>query len=1081
MKNLILTSILFLFISCNNDKVDSKTDLLLKNVESSFSGIDFKNEVVENQLANYKNFEYVFNGGGVAVGDINNDGLEDIYFSSNQGSNKLYLNKGNLKFEDITESAGVEALDGWKFGVNMVDINRDGLLDIYVCRSGWPNIDSKLRENLLYINKGNNEFVESAKSYGLNENSYSIHSSFFDYDNDGDLDCYITAHPVKYNLSVEERMEYQKNPPRDQEDKFYENVNGTYKEVTYEKGLKSYGHGLGVVTSDINKDGYVDIYVTNDYRVPDYMYINQGDGTFKNEIHTRLGHMSFFSMGVDIADINKDGYEDIFVTEMLPTDYKRSKTNMASMNVPEFENMLRQGLGYQYMHNTLQLNRRGEKFSEISQLSGVNKSDWSWGCLLDDLDNDGKRDIYVANGYKRDYMNQDYIKEVSRLATVNNNKLDLETMNSVYKSFKPQNAIFIQSDDYKFKKQSKSLTDLKATNSQSIASADFDNDGDLDIVINNLDEVATLLENKSSNNYIQIDLKPIAPGLDYNAKIYLTTDSVVHYFEFKPVRGYQAKVSDIITFGLGETESINSIRVEWLNGKESIVKDVKANQRIEIEQKNSLSKTDEPSITNVYNFNNSDLLTPAFLSKELVFDDYKNQVLLPHRYSRMGPFMSKGDADGDGKEDIYVGGARGFEGQLYLQTAEGYKLKRNPDFSQGKEFEDMGSVFVDFDNDGDQDLYVVSGGNELKAKDKVYKDRLYINDGNANFSISSGLIPEIPTSGSCVIKGDIDNDGDQDLFVGGRIFPNHYPLPTPSMLLMNQNGKYVDMASKFDLDMLGLITDAVFSDVNKDGLKDLLVVGEWIGVKVFLNSKTGFKKSNSELEASTKGWWKSIQAVDLDGYGDDDYIVGNKGLNSKYSASHDNPFYVYSADFDNSGTYDMFLAKTLKEDKRLVPVRGRQCSSEQMPGILDKFETYADFADANLDEIINIDENTVKYEANQLGSVVLENINGALSPKLLPVEVQFSEVNSIVVRDMNNDGLKDLILAGNNDDTEAETSKTDASIGSILINKGDLNFEHVPDHMTNLNLSGNVKDMMLIGNHLLVSKNMGKLESFVIQ
>ena len=1073
----------------NSTKNDSNFQLFSKIVNKD-SGIDFSNNITENKEKNYFNFEYIYNGAGVATGDINNDGLVDIYFIGNEVPNKLYLNQGDFKFKDISKPAEVVGSYGWQNGVTMVDINNDGWLDIYVCVGGWMK-ESNKRKNLLYINQGASNrlyFKEQAAEYGLDETGYSLQSSFFDFDNDGDLDVYITNHPIAFNLSLPERLAKRTNPDEFSRDKLYRNNgNNTFTEIGKQAGIINYGHGLGIVTVDIDKDGWQDIYIANDYKEPDYLYMNNGDGTFTDRIKEMTGHIPFNAMGVDIADINNDGWEDIFTTEMLPKDYKRSKTNMASMDVKTFEGMLALGLHHQYMHNTLQLNRGNNYFSEIGQLTGMSKTDWSWSCLLSDFDNDGYKDIFVANGARRDIFDKDYKKIADKKAAQNNRGLSLEELYEIMPATKLQNFIYQNNGDLSFtdKKTDWGLSDLTVT--QGAATADLDNDGDLDLVMNNLDQEAMIYQNnaeKNNNNFLKIKLLSDTENRNgIGAKITIQYDNQIQFQELKVTRGFYSSSEPIVHFGLGKTKKIDQIIVDWKNGKSNVITNSTVNQTIEIKQSEANGKSKSPTPLNtLFSEKTNTILNTPFTHQENDFNDYHKQILLPHKQSQNGPFISTGDVNGDGLEDFFIGGAHLQAGQLYLQNASGKFIVGNTQaFEIDRAYEDMGSTFFDADGDGDLDLYIVSGGFEFDAGTNPYQDRIYINDGAGNFANNSmNMLPPIGISGSCVVANDYDKDGDLDLFVGGRVVPNLYPYSPESMLLKNNNGRFenVTTSSASDLKAVGMVTSATWSDVNSDGQADLVVVGEWTAIQIFINENGNFKNETDKYGLDkTVGWWNKIVADDIDNDGDIDFVIGNLGTNHKFQASESKPFHVYCNDFDKNGSYDVVLAKNY--DGGLVPIRGKQCTSEQMPFVNDKFKTYGEFADAKIPDILgNEIDQALHYKANLFESIILKNNNGSFEIMPLPTEAQFSTVNGILIDDYDNDGIKDIVLAGNMFQTEAETTRADASIG-LLFKGNNENFHSISAIESGIFLPDDVKDLKSIklknGLVILAASNNNKL------
>lgn len=1069
--------------SCNTDIEPLEQDSIHSQLEfeilsASKTGIQFSNNISEDEKKNYFNFEYIYNGGGVAIGDINNDGLEDIYFSGNEVSNKLYLNKGNMEFEDITDSAGVGLKSGWKTGVNMVDINADGYLDIHVCRSGWTTLDPELRRNVFYINMKNNTFVDVATSCGLNDDGYSIQASFFDYDKDGDLDIYLTNHPFLYDLELNERLAKRKNPDEAARDKLFRNEgNLKFTEVSKQAGIFNYGHGLSLVTADLNNDSWVDIYVTNDYKEPDYLYINNGDGTFTDQVKDLTNHIAFNAMGLDVADLNNDLKEDIYITEMLPSDYKRSKTNMASMDVKTFEGMKALGLHYQYMHNIMLINKGYKKYIDVSQMTNTAKTDWSWSCLIADLDNDMDRDIFVANGNKRDVFDKDYKTKANEKAALNAGQLSLEQLYELMPATKLPNHLFQNKGDLVFDDVSKSSGLAQTTLSQGGAVADLDNDGDLDIVINNLDEISMVIENQTdAQNYLKIKLK--GAGLNssgHNAKISIATGKDKQYFEVKTTRGYLSSSSPIIHFGLGNNDLVSTIKVDWLSGKTTVLTDVQANQTIEIAEANAIKNTVVAVDSRLESpFFKKGKINSTFKHKELPYNDYKSQVLLPHKFSQLGPFMSKGDVDGDGLQDVFIGGARGQSGVILKQNKDGsFSEKSIAALSDDKAYEDLGSDLQDYDGDGDLDLFVVSGGNEFPAKSPMYVDRLYLNNGKGNFSRKVDLFQNV-SSGMSISSCDFDKDGDMDVFIGGRIFPEHYPYPTPNVLLVNDgkaNFTEVAYAQGQGLNITGMVTSSVWSDIDLDGDDDLILVGEWMPITIFENDNGVLRNATAKwgLE-QTSGWWNKIIATDYDNDGDDDYVIGNLGLNHKFKATPEEPFKVYSGDYDSNGSVDIVLAKYYEGKE--VPVRGKECSSEQMPFVDQKFPTFASFASASVQDIIGTGgQMRVNLEAKMFESIVMEKTAQGFELYPLPRVAQVSPINGIISTDVNGDGLKDLIIAGNMYQTEAETTRADASIGLVLLQK-DYGFEAMRVEDSGFFVPGDAKDLIMV--------EQGKRKSFFV-
>jgi hypothetical protein len=1094
--------IISLFWSCKGDNKKTKTQSvspIFRKIPSSQSGITFNNLVDENYQKNYfDKFAYVYNGAGVAIGDINNDGLQDVYFAGNDVPNKLYLNEGNLKFKDITQSAGVDGGKGWDNGVTMVDINNDGLMDIYVCKGGFDDPDSE-RTNLLYINQGNLTFKEEAKEYGLDDKGYSQEAVFFDMDNDNDLDAVISSRPDSFFLGLSKMVEGKKNPPDNCRTKLYRNDNGKFVEVGKKSGLaNTYGYALGILTADLNGDGYEDIFISNDYADNDYIFINQKNGTFKDEVKRMTNHLSLFSMGADIADLNNDGLEDILVMEMLPENYKRSKVSMPRMDVQGFWAIVDSGFEKQYMHNVLHLNQGNSFFSDVSQLAGVSKTEWSWSTLASDFDNDGNRDIFVANGYRRDLFDGDVTQRLdAHLKAIGGaNKYssmedyfskDFKDFIELYTPIKVRNYLFKNKGDLHFENLSEAWGFADSTFSNGAAVADFDNDGDLDLIINNLDEEASLYENTTDkkNNYMEIKLDGPEKNRDgIGAKISLYYDGKMQqYFEQKTVRGYLSSVDPTVHFGLGKTNKIDSIVIRWLDGKENVFRNTTANQVVKVNYKEAAPGIDRTPVYHpAFKESTQQFLSQPFVHKENKYDEYKDQVLLPHMFTKSGPFIATGDVNGDGLNDFYIGGAANQPGSLYIQ--KGGKLVRQQvaAFENDKAYEDMGVAFFDADKDGDLDLYVVSGGSEFNEGSDMYQDRLYINDGKGNFTKS--ILPKTISSGSCIVPFDFDGDGDIDLFRGGQIVPHAYPKAPRSYLLVNENEKFVDKTLDIapTLAETGMVNSAVWTDLNGDKKAELVVAGEWMPIKIYEYATGKFNEVRKKygLE-NTAGWWNSLAADDLDGDGDVDLVAGNLGENYKFQASIEKPFEVYAKDFDSNGTNDIFLAKHLNDIT--VPIRGRECTSQQCPMIAQKFPTYLSFAESDLKEILGPGiETALHYQAHLFSSVIFINDRGKFTIKKLPTEAQLSTVNGIIINDFDGDGKKDILIAGNKFDVEVETTPADASPGLFLKGLGGLEFKSYKPLESGFFVPYNVKDIkqikMKAGWAVLVSSNNDSLRVF---
>jgi hypothetical protein len=1074
-------------ISCNNTKVKKKktsdASTLFSVVPNSITGIDFNNTVKQDIDFNYLEYLYAFNGAGVAVGDLNNDGLEDIYFTSNQNSNKLYLNKGNFTFEDATQKAGLADSDGWSTGTVMVDINNDGWLDIYVCKSASLRND-ELRKNKLFINQKDGTFKEEARQWGLDQNGFSIQSYFFDYDRDGDLDMYLVNHRPDFNQSniIEDRKE--REFFKETSDHLFRNDGNTFTDVTVEAKIINKEWGLSASIGDYNNDGWLDVYVANDFIHPDHLYINNQDGTFSNQIDSRFRHIPFNGMGSDYADINNDLLPDLLVLDMLAEDHRRGKENMASMNTEGFWNMVESGYHYPYMANTLQLNNGNGTFSDIGQLAGISKTDWSWAPLIADFDNDGFKDIFVSNGIERELGNQDYKKE-SLKQQREKGAMTVNEIMDIMPSEKIANYIFRNKGDLTFEKRMEDWGLGKKVNTNGAAYADLDNDGDLDLVLNNMSDQALIYKNNSTGNYINIKLI----GDEKNtravgAKVKLYSKGKTQLQELFPARGYQSSMGYQLNFGLGDEELIDKIEVIWGDNTVLAMENVPVNQSVTFNKKDFKFDGIIPKKV-IQNFTSIDpmRLGITFQHRENNFNDFALQTLLPQKQSQRGPAMSVADVNGDGLDDFFIGGAKGQTAELYIQSQEGKFNKTNETlFLQDREYEDISSLFFDADTDGDLDLFVGSGGYEFDGDDSWLRDRLYINDGSGNYSKSNKL-PNIESATKAVSALDIDEDGDLDLILGGHVIPGKYPLASKSHLLLNDNGNFIDVTEKLapELSDLGIVNDILVTDYDQDGDKDLAIVGEWFPITFFTNKDGHLQKASLLSTDQTDGWWNTIMEVDLNQDGHPDYLVGNLGDNNKFRPTKDKPLHIYSTNFEGDGKYDMVLSKYYKGN--LVPVRGKECSTEQNPFVSEKIQTYKEFANATLTDIYGEQELSTAYhkQAYEFGSIFLKNKgNGTFLVEKLPTTAQFGPSMAFEVMDINQDGHLDVLGVGNIFEAEVETIRYDANTGYLLL--GDSQGNLTPYKDNSFYTTGNVKGMekITIGGELcyLIANNDSALTIF---
>jgi hypothetical protein len=1044
---------------------------LFQLLNSSQTNIHFSNNIRENERLNVLSYEYFYNGGGVAVGDINNDGLEELFFTSNTGANKLYLNTGNLKFKDITKTANKDLegrAGGWKTGVTMADVNGDGLLDIYICYSGKTEPDK--RRNQLFINNGNLTFTEKAREYGLDDSGYSTQAVFFDYDNDGDLDMMLLNHNVK-KIDNMEFAKYRNQTDEYAGNKLFENNGNHFTDVSKKAGIiqNPLTFGLGLAVADINQDGWADIYVTNDYNEPDYMYINNHDGTYSEQSQKHLRHMSHFSMGVDIADFNNDGYPDILTLDMLPEDNHRQKSLQLEENYESFELMINQGLYKQYMRNMLQLNNGNGTFSEIAQLSGIAATDWSWCPLMADFDNDGYKDIFISNGYLRDYTNKDFLRywgDYKIKKAMAGEPFSLMDLITAMPSTKLANYIFKNNHDLTFTNMQKDWGLNNATISNGAVYADLDNDGDLDLVVNNINEEASIYQNtgreNSGGSFISIKLK--GKGANTNAigaKISLFNKGQQQYQEVNSGRGYLSSVSTTVTFGTANLKTIDSLIVTWPDNRKQLLKNVKTDQHLvikyepnESDHKIALSNP-APLFTKV-----KPLI--AYKPQDVSINDFKRQLLMLFMYSKVSPVIIKGDVNKDGLEDLFICGDQQSPGKIFTQQADGnFRFEDLPGGEQSSTT--SAAVFFDANGDGYPDLYLAKGGYNLYEPNSAeLQDQLYTNNGKGSFNLSSTLPAINASSKSCVRACDFDGDGDNDLFVGGRVVPGQYPLAPKSYLLIN-DGKGTFTMADAPFANVGMVTDAQWVDLSKDGRKDLILCGEMMPIKVYINTKTGFvDQTDQYFTTPTNGLWFSLNITDMDGDGNPDLIAGNLGLNSLIKTSETQPAELYYADFDENGSIDPFF--NFYNQGISHPFVSRDEINEQIYSMRKKFGSYKAYSDVTIKEIFTAQQlqKAGKLTANNIQTSCFSLKNGKFVPAALGLQAQFAPVTQIISKDFDKDGKIDLLLLGNRTDNRLKLGSIDANYGCLMLGDGKGAFNYLNQTTSGLSVTGDVKSAVEI-------------------
>ena len=1070
-------SLLLLFIACKNTETTPPLFTLQEN-----TGIHFNNKVIDDSLENSFYFRNYYNGGGVAIGDINNDGLCDVLLTSNMQENKLYLNKGNFQFEDITSSSGMKQDSMWSTGAVMADVSNDGWLDIYVCNSG--HMVNGNRKNKLYINNKNGSFTEEAAKWGLDIVAYTTQVSFFDYDLDGDLDCFIINNsPMPINsLGYDNRRNL---PEKDWTisgflkgggDHLFRNDSGHFTEVTYQAGIHGslISFGLGVSVGDINNDGWPDIYVGNDFIEKDYLYINQKNGTFKDDLETCIQHISMSSMSTDLADINNDGYPDIFTTDMIPDDDYRLKTTGTFDNVDLYQSKLKAGLYHQFVRNTLQLNNTNGTFSEIANYSNVSGTDWSWGALFFDADNDGYNDIYVCNGINKDLSDLDFLdffsNEVYQKMLQTGQRDEVSEILSHIPVTPLPNRVFKNNGQLSFDDVSRQWGFNTPTFSNSISYGDLDNDGDLDLVINNENQPAFVYKNnareQTGNNYIGIKLKgKPGNGFAIGSKIKVYAGGSVYYREVVPSRGFQSSVDYKQIIGIGKQTKIDRVEVIWADRTMNSYNDLAINKVHELtqpEQKGKEAYGEEkvpPTMLEA-----SDIKLAKHQEDEYI--DFYYERNLPEQLSKEGPKATVADVNGDGLEDIYIGAGKAESRQLYIQTTAGkFTRKEEKDFDLYKDFEETAVLFFDADKDGDMDLYIGAGGNNMQSGSRESQHRLYKNDGKGNFSIDIRSFPNNDMNISVAINYDYDGDGDEDLYVGSRSIPYSYGVSPQSYIYNNDGeGHFTDVTNQLSetIGTRGMITGAAWADINGDNQKELIIVGEWMAPAIYQYNKSTRKLEEIKETGLNElyGWWQTIRTGDMNGDGKTDLVLGNIGENFYLRPTKEEPVKLWLNDFDKSGTMDQFLTRTV--DKRDVPVFLKREITDQFPGIKKQNLRHAEYAKKDIEQLFGKElvESSKQRLFNYCSSVIAINEgNGKFRIEKLPVWMQLSSVNAIEIMDINGDKKPDIIAGGNMFTFPPQFGRLDASYGHVMLNEGNGKFKYISNKESGINVRGEMRSL----------------------
>ena len=1056
------------FISCNSKKENTLFELL----PSSKTNVYFQNNLEYTEELNPYTYRNFYNGGGVGIGDFNNDSLQDIFFTGNLVSNKLYLNKGNFEFEDITDKSGLNSKDIWSTGVSVVDINHDGFLDIYVCKSGPPG--GERRNNELFINNGDLTFTESSKAYGLDNEGLSTHAAFFDFDNDGDLDCYLLNNTIKSIGIGLDMVKDLRKIDSNQGNKLLRNDNGFFVDISKEAGIytSDIGFGLGVTIGDINLDGWSDMFISNDFFEKDYLYINNQNGTFSESLEDYLNEISMGSMGADMADLNNDGFSEIFVTEMLPDRHDRRVSKAVFDSWDKYQFSLNQGYFHQFNRNALQLNNQNNSFSEISRITGLDATDWSWGALIFDMDNDGNKDVFVANGIYKDLLDQDYVNFLANPSIISNmiksEKEPVKKLIDMIPSEPLTNFAFKNLGSLKFDNVSEEFGFDNKTFSNGSAYGDFDNDGDLDLVINNVNMLSNIYENKSSNNWISFSFDSSSKNkFGVGNKIFLYTKNGLQFQELSPMRGFQSSVDYRLNFGIGNISNVDSVKIVWNNNQESTLQNLKINSHHLIKEDNMIKSHNKNTSNKQKQILSQSMSNIDYTHIENNFVDFDRERLLFKMNSSEGPCLCAADFNQDGLDDIFIGSAKNQVSKIYYQIKKGEFKEYSEPFENDLLSEDVNCVVDDFDGDGRIDLIVASGGSEFSNFSPELRDRLYLNNGYMNFQKLDNSFASILSfeSTSTISSDDIDNDGDKDLFVGTRLNPGSYGTQTKNFILIN-NGKgiFSDATSQYlgKDKIMKMVTDSEFIDIDNDGKNELVVVGEWMPILVFKNLNNKFLNISDSLGLSkTNGLYNEVHCLDINNDGFNDIIIGNYGLNSMFKASVDKPLTLYVNDFDKNGRTEQILG--MYYDDNLYPIVQLKDLWMQLPYLKKEYLKFENYKNKKMNELLDKSamKNTKILEVYNLASLILQNESGIkFQIDTLPFMAQISPIYSILSDDLNNDGYNDIILGGNLSEIKPEFGPSKASYSSLFIGNKDSKFEYITSNKSGIFIDGDLRDLV---------------------